>query len=120
MISLQTCLKIYGAVFTTGVEKLFGCDLVSGEFLSHIDYTRAQFSERFNKNFARMIEGDYKPIEEDMKAQLFKKGECTAEYTILAKGAKRLKVKDSRYLITQQDGTMVVLGELTMNEEMKK
>lgn len=112
--------NLNGAVFTTGVEKLFGCDLVSGEFLSHIGYTRAQFSERFNKNFARMIEGDYKPIEEDMKAQLFKKGECTAEYTILAKGAKRLKVKDSRYLITQQDGTMVVLGELTMNEEMKK
>ena len=109
--------NLNGAVFTSSAEKLFSCDLVSSEFLSHLGYTRAQFAERFGKSLAPLIDGDAKAIEDEMRDSLFKSGRAEAQYTLRAKGAKRFAVRDCRKLITQSDGTMVVLGELEPAEE---
>ncbi len=107
--------NLSGAVFTSAVEKPFKCDLVSGELLSHIGYTRAQFSERFGKSLSRLIDGDVPALEQEIKTELFRNGKCTVEYTLNAKGARQLRVQDCRRLITQKDGSMVVLCELTVN-----
>ncbi len=104
--------NLSGAVIVSCLEEPLRCELVSGEFLSLLGYTRAQFFERFGADLGRLIVGGGEKIEQEIQSAVRKSGRCELEYELKCKGAKILRVRDRRRLITQKDGTMELIAEL--------
>lgn len=104
--------NLSGAIFFSTVENPFECDLISGDFVKLTGYSRAEFFERFSGDFSRLVSPSADEIANEIRQSVTKNGTCTVTYSINARGAKVVNVKDTRKLITQSDGTNVLMGEL--------
>ena len=108
--------NLNGAIFFTTPEKPFACDLISGDFVRLIQYTRADFFEKLSGDLSRLIPQPVKPLEDDIRKQISEGGKSEITYKISAKGSKTVCVKDSRKLITQEDGSSALICELFVQE----
>ena len=108
--------NLNGAIFFTTPEKPFACDLISGDFVRLIQYTRADFFEKLSGDLSRLIPQPVKPLEDDIRKQISEGGKSEITYKISAKGSKTVCVKDSRKLITQEDGSSALICELFVCE----
>lgn len=116
-LKLVNLLKnLSGAIFFSTVERPFECDLISGDFVKLIGYSRSEFFERFDGDFSRLIGEKADAVARKIQKDVVKGGKCSAEYQLNARGARTVNVTDVRKLITQSDGTQVLMGELFVNE----
>ncbi len=104
--------NLTGAVFFAELENPFLTDVVSGDFVRLIGYSRSEFSNRFGNDLGRLTENGGAGLAEEIKAQISKGGRAEIEYTLKTKGAKSIRVRDSRKVVTQQDGTRTLICEL--------
>lgn len=104
--------NLSGAIFFTTPEKPFVCDVISGDFVTMIGYSRTELFERFGGNMARLICGETAPLEQEIRAQISKGGKCEIIYELSTKGSKSITVRDTRKLINQEDGSMALICEL--------
>lgn len=109
--------NLSGAIFFATMEKPFYADLISGDFVRLVGYSRSEFFERFGGNLDRLIDGDIIAVSESIKKQISDSGKSEVTYLIRTKGSKNVAVKDVRKLVSQQDGSMVLICEL---EEMNQ
>ncbi|MCC8015879.1 MAG: PAS domain-containing protein, partial [Clostridiales bacterium] len=110
LVNLLTNLS--GAVFFTTPDKPFECDLISGDFAKLINYSRAEFFERFGGDLSEIIADEKNLLEEKIKRQISQSETSEITYEINKKGAGKIRVKDSRKLIHQEDGSMALICEL--------
>lgn len=103
--------NLAGAMFFASLERPFETDYISGDFVRLIGYSRDEFENRFGGNLGRLAE-DPEAIGKDIKKQISKGGKSDVTYTINVKGARTIKVRDIRKLVTQQDGTKTLICEL--------
>lgn len=108
--------NLNGAIFFTTPEKPFICDLISGDFVRLIQYSRSDFFEKLSGDLSRLIPQPSEPLEDDIRKQISKGGKSEITYKISAKGSKTVCVKDSRKLITQEDGSSALICELFVCE----
>lgn len=108
--------NLNGAIFFTTPEKPFICDLISGDFVRLIQYSRSDFFEKLSGDLSRLIPQPSEPLEDDIRKQISKGGKSEIAYKISAKGSKTVCVKDSRKLIKQEDGSSALICELFVCE----
>lgn len=108
--------NLTGAIFFSTVEKPFECDLISTDFVRLTGYSRSEFFDRFSGDFSRLIGESAEDIANEIRRSVQKGGKCTVSYQLNARGAKIVTVTDVRKLITQSDGSQVLMGELTVAE----
>ena len=104
--------NLTGAVFFAELENPFATDVVSGDFVRLIGYSRAEFSHRFGGDLSRLIKNFSPDLSDSIRSQVSKGGRAEISYEINAKGARSIYVRDTRKLVTQQDGTMTLICEL--------
>lgn len=104
--------NLSGAIFFTTPKKPFECDLISGDFVRLIGYSRSEFFERLSGDLSRLISQPTEPLEQEISRQISKGGKSEITYKICAKGSKTICVNDSRKLITQEDGSEALICEL--------
>lgn len=104
--------NLNGAIFFSTAENPFECDLISGDFVRLIGYSRSEFFDRFDGDFARLIGEKAEKKADEIRKNVLKNGSCEVRYQLNARGAKIVNVIDTRKLITQKDGTQVLMGEL--------
>ena len=73
--------------------------------------------ERFGGDLSKIIIGNSDKIAEKVHADLLKKGCSEVYYEISPKGAQPKKVKETRKLITQRDGSMATICELDVFDD---
>lgn len=109
--------NLSGAFFFTKTDNLFECQVISGDFVKLTGYPRSEFFERFGGDLSKIIIGNSDKIAEKMHADLLKKGCSEVYYEISPKGAQPKKVKETRKLITQRDGSMATICELDVFDD---
>lgn len=105
--------NLSGAIFFSTVEKPFECDLISGDFVKLTGYSRSEFFDRFGGDFSRLLGENADSVADEIRKTVLKGGSCSVSYQLNARGAKVVNVTDVRKLITQSDGSQVLIGELT-------
>lgn len=108
--------NLTGAIFFSTLEKPFECDLISTDFVRLTGYSRSEFFDRFGGDFSRLIGENAENAAQQIRTAALKSGRAEVSYQLNARGAKTVSVIDTRKLITQQDGTQVLMGELTVTE----
>lgn len=106
--------NLSGAIFFSTVENPFECDLVSGDFIKLIGYSRSEFFDRFGGDFTRLLGEKADHVADEIRNSVVKNGKSEVAYQLNARGAKIVNVIDTRKLITQKDGTQVLIGELAV------
>ena len=86
--------------------------MISGDFVRLIGYSRSEFFDRFDGDFARLIGEKAEKKADEIRKKVLKNGNSEVRYQLNARGAKIVNVIDTRKLITQKDGTQVLMGEL--------
>ena len=104
--------NLSGAIFFAGLDNPFLTDYVSGDFARLIGYSRDVFESRFGNDLSKLIKEDTAELERSIKAQVSKGGKSEITYTISAKNATAVTVRDIRKLVTQTDGTNTLICEL--------
>ena len=103
--------NLAGAIFFASLEKPFVPDYVSGDFVRLIGYSRDEFESRFGNDLSRLID-NAQELAKEIKKQVSKGGRADITYRIRGKGAGTALVQDTRKLVTQQDGTKMLICEL--------
>lgn len=103
--------NLTGAMCFSSLEKPFAAEYISGDFVRLIGYSRDEFEQRFESNLARLVDNSQE-LENEIRKQVSKGGKAEITYRINAKGARTALVRDTRKLVTQQDGTKTLICEL--------
>ncbi len=103
--------NLTGAMFFASLEKPFEADYISGDFVRLIGYSRDEFEQRFDNDLGKLADSCTQ-LADEIKKQVSKGGKAEITYTIHAKGARAVPVRDTRKLVTQQDGTKTLICEL--------
>ena len=104
--------NLSGAIFFADLDKPFFTDYVSGDFARLIGYSRDVFESRFGNDLSKLIKEDTSELEHAIKTQVAKGGRSEITYTLSAKNATAVAVRDVRKLVTQTDGTKTLICEL--------
>lgn len=104
--------NLAGAIFFSSLDAPFCADLISGDFVKLVGYTRGEFFDRFGGNLDKLIDGDIAALCGSIKKQIKESGNSEITYKIKAKGARTVDVRDVRKLVNQQDGSMALICEL--------
>lgn len=115
--SINLLENLSGAFFFTKTESVFSCQVISGDFAKLTGYSRTEFFERFGGDLSKIIIGNSDEIAAKIHKDLMKKGRSEAYYEISPKGAQPKKVKETRKLITQRDGSMATICELDVFDD---
>lgn len=104
--------NLSGAMYFTTPKNPFKCELVSGDFIKLIGYTRSEFFEKYNGDLGKLISDDKDKIAESIRTQIGKNGTAKETFTIQAKGLKEIKVQTDVKLVSQGDKSMQLICEL--------
>lgn len=104
-----------GATFFTHVETPLQLDLVSEDFVQFIGYSRTEIFELFSGNLARLMdESEAASVAQQLRGGAARDQLLTAEYTLYIGDAYALRVRDSRKVIVNADGSKDFLGVLNV------
>ena len=102
-----------GPQFCTDLKHPFRLDIVSSDFLALIGYTGAELFETLGGDFKKLIAPeDANRAEKEIIEKSSYKNSVTAEYTVITKDNKRIKVTDSRKTVSSKSGERQTLGIL--------
>lgn len=104
-----------GATFFTDTETPLQLDLVSEDFIQFIGYSRTELFDLFSGNLGRLMdESEAAAATERLRAAAATERLVTAEYTLYIGDACALRVRDSRKVIDNPDGSKAFLGVLNV------